>query len=76
MTVSKLIKELEKIKSKYPRIEVVVQWSTFENDDYSHSPICEDEIAIQLLPWAVGDNFYLANGEERIKAVLTIGAKK
>jgi len=73
MTVTKLIKELEKIKKKSPRALVVVDTKTVGNPDYSHDLI--HSVDVQILNWTDEDGYtsYNKDGSERQKLVVVLG---
>lgn len=75
MTITGLIKELNKIKKKVgPRTQVVVNMEALRNRlpyEYSHASF--NHVEVECIPWAVNDSVCLANGEERTKVVVSIG---
>jgi hypothetical protein len=73
MTISKLIKELQKIeKQAGSRTTVVIDLSEFRliNNNYSHWGL--HEIDLEWIRWSKDDNFYLKNGQERQKLVVSL----
>lgn len=71
MTVNQLIKKLEKVREKHgKRAAVVIDWKTFQNDDYSHTNV--KDIEVEVIPWAKDDSFERADGTERLGTVVTL----
>jgi hypothetical protein len=71
MTLNKFIKELQKLEKKYgKRKKVVVEWESFASDDFTHFQV--NKIDAQVINWSNGENFYLKNGEERQRLVITL----
>ncbi len=74
MTINQLIKKLEKIRDKHgKRIQVcadINQLGECHNPDFSHITI--GDASVETITWAVGDNRYLENGEERLRKIVTL----
>lgn len=78
MTISKLIKELEKLKSKVgPRTEVVIDLKGTQNSklDEWHSYIKVNTIERDSVLWYVDDNCFLQDGSERYKSVIILNGE-
>lgn len=74
MTISKLIKELEKIKKNNgPRTQVTIckkGMSNLDNSDYSHISI--QSIQSAWIRWSVDDSWELKDGTERMRYVAVL----
>lgn len=77
MTVSKLIKELEKIKDKHgPRTQVVVckeGMKNLDNPDWSHIGL--ESIQIDSINWYIDDSCELKDGSERSRIVAVLNGE-
>jgi len=74
MTVTQLIKELEKIKAKNPRAKVLVKWDTFASDDHTHMLV--NTVEYIALPYDVdGSGYYRKDGTERIHLVVSLSGQ-
>lgn len=59
MTVTQLIKQLQKIAEKRPRAEVLAETDTFVSPDYSHGVV--NSVVTEVLPMSDGDGFTIEN---------------
>lgn len=77
MTVSKLIKELEKLKKKHgPRTQVVVSkkgMASLGQEEWSHIGV--QSATQETILWMIDDNWERKDGSERYKTVVTINGE-
>lgn len=78
MTISKLIKELEKLKSKVgPSAQVTICKSGMRNldlgDDYTHCSL--QNIQSNWIRFSIDDNYELKDGSERLRHVVVLNGE-
>lgn len=74
MTIRKLIKELQKVEKRIgPRKLVMVDLSETRliSDEYTHWAVLK--LDDETIPFAIDDNFELADGSQRMRTVAVIG---
>jgi len=75
MTVTQLIKKLQKIQETNPRALVVVDSESVENPDYSHGVV--NSVSHDRINWTDGDGWTITNkdGSEHQRFVVVLSGR-